>query len=111
MFTDLFLKVFFFTNTLADEQLFSSATKHNANGISQGQRNCGRIQTIQEAIGKVKSRAQLEGGGGGGRAVVSVTLNTFYSRVPGNVNPPSVVNATQVTLCEKNICRYSSSPE
>ncbi|KAL8221954.1 UNVERIFIED_CONTAM: hypothetical protein K2H54_074695 [Gekko kuhli] len=38
----------------AEEQLLSSASKHNANGISQSQKDCGRIQAIQEAIGKNK---------------------------------------------------------
>nr|XP_056702538.1 caspase recruitment domain-containing protein 10 [Euleptes europaea] len=40
--------------TAAEERLFSSTAKHNGNGISQSQRDFGRIQAIQEAIGKNK---------------------------------------------------------
>ncbi|XP_060101481.1 caspase recruitment domain-containing protein 10 [Heteronotia binoei] len=36
------------------EERLSSASKHNTYGISQSQRDCGRIQAIQEAIGKNK---------------------------------------------------------
>ncbi|XP_077195682.1 caspase recruitment domain-containing protein 10 isoform X2 [Paroedura picta] len=44
----------FHLSPAAEERLLSSASKHNANGISQSQRDCGRIQAIQEAIGKNK---------------------------------------------------------
>ncbi|XP_054843730.1 caspase recruitment domain-containing protein 10 [Eublepharis macularius] len=38
----------------AEERLPSSSSKHNANGISQSQRDCGRIRAIREAVGKNK---------------------------------------------------------
>ncbi|XP_048356823.1 caspase recruitment domain-containing protein 10 isoform X1 [Sphaerodactylus townsendi] len=44
----------FHVYSAVEEQLFSSTSKHNGNGISQSQGDCGRMQAIQEAIGKNK---------------------------------------------------------